>query len=92
MSEYRQPAFAEDAVAEPLADRISEELLNMGIDHEISVQSNRSATYPNGYTSRSLQGITRFGSVREFAAALERVGADASYSAGSGWYFREVSA
>ncbi len=73
-----------------LADLISEELLNISVDHSIRVMSQRTATYPGGYVSRSVQGVAKFGSVRAFAGALERAGADASYSAGSGWTFREV--
>ncbi len=64
------------------ADVISEELLGIGVDHAISVK------FSAGHPYRSVQGIARFGSVRAFADALERAGADASYSAGAGWKFR----
>ncbi len=64
------------------ADVISEELLGIGVDHAISVK------FSAGHPHRDVQGIARFGSVRAFADALERAGADASWSAGSGWKFR----
>ncbi len=64
------------------ADVISEELAGIGVDHAVGVK------FSAGHLYRSVQGIARFESVRAFADALERAGADASYSAGEGWKFR----
>lgn len=70
--------------ATTLADAISAELIGVSVEHSIKIKWSASAEI------RFVEGIARFGSVRAFAAALERAGADASYSAGSGWTFREV--
>lgn len=75
-----------------LADKISHELSMLGIDHSIRVKR---TTLRNGIgqvvdaraEDRSISMLTSFPSVRSLASALERAGADASYSAGYGWHF-----
>ena len=67
-----------------LADAISAELDGISLQHSVTHK------WSAGAEMRFIEGIARFGSVRAFASALERAGADASYSAGSGWTFREI--
>ncbi len=69
-----------------LADVISEALRGISVQHNLAYKWSAAAEI------RMVEGIARFGSVRAFADALERAGADASYSAGSGWTFREALA
>lgn len=64
---------------EDFADAISAELLTIRVTHNIEVKP--------VIGGRSVKNITSFKSVRDFAVALERAGADATYSAGSGWSF-----
>jgi hypothetical protein len=75
----------------PLAEAVANELLGAKINHAINVRIVISQSYPEGRVDRVIEGVTAFRSVREFAAALERAGADASYSAGRGWYFHAAA-
>ena len=68
--------------ANELHDRISEELRMVSIAHDLQHK------WSAGQEIRQVGMLATFGSVRSFAAALERAGADASFSFGSGWQFR----
>lgn len=72
------------ATTQQLADVISAELDGISLQHSVAHK------WSAGAEIRFVEGIARFGSVRAFAAALERADADAEWSAGSGWTFREV--
>ena len=69
----------------PLVDRLSEELIVALVPHHIDVKP-REGTYD---PIRTIVGVTRIPSALRFAAALERAEADATYTAGSGWSFRD---